>query len=201
MNQVKKVIVSMVALFMFFGIGSVANAQHYVEKGETLSKIAKEYGMSLNDLISLNPHITNPNMIKPNDYIVIRTKTETQKDLVDYARSLQSVTAYKYGGTNPPYSTDCSGWAQYVFKKFGVSLPRVSRDQAKTGTPVKFQDLQIGDLMFFSTRADKVVSHVGIYMGNDYFISNLNEEKDVEILSSWGTWAQKFFLWGARHKL
>jgi cell wall-associated NlpC family hydrolase len=195
------VIVSMVALFMFFGIGSVANAQHYVEKGETLSKIAKEYGMSLNDLISLNPHITNPNMIKPNDYIVIRTKTETQKDLVDYARSLQSVTAYKYGGTNPPYSTDCSGWAQYVFKKFGVSLPRVSRDQAKTGTPVKFQDLQIGDLMFFSTRADKVVSHVGIYMGNDYFISNLNEEKDVEILSSWGTWAQKFFLWGARHKL
>jgi cell wall-associated NlpC family hydrolase len=56
-------------------------------------------------------------------------------------------------------------------------------------------------LMFFSTRADKVVSHVGIYMGNDYFISNLNEEKDVEILSSWGTWAQKFFLWGARHKL
>jgi cell wall-associated NlpC family hydrolase len=201
MNQVKKVIVSMVALFMFFGIGSVANAQHYVEKGETLSKIAKEYGMSLKDLISLNPHITNPNMIKPNDYIVIRTKTETQKDLVDYARSLQSVTAYKYGGTNPPYSTDCSGWAQYVFKKFGVSLPRVSRDQAKTGTPVKFQDLQIGDLMFFSTRADKVVSHVGIYMGNDYFISNLNEEKDVEILSSWGTWAQKFFLWGARHKL
>jgi cell wall-associated NlpC family hydrolase len=201
MNQVKKVIVSMVAMFMFFGIGSVANAQHYVEKGETLSKIAKEYGMSLNDLISLNPHITNPNMIKPNDYIVIRTKTETQKDLVDYARSLQSVTAYKYGGTNPPYSTDCSGWAQYVFKKFGVSLPRVSRDQAKTGTPVKFQDLQIGDLMFFSTRADKVVSHVGIYMGNDYFISNLNEEKDVEILSSWGTWAQKFFLWGARHKL
>jgi cell wall-associated NlpC family hydrolase len=191
----------MVAMFMFFGIGSVANAQHYVEKGETLSKIAKEYGMSLNDLISLNPHITNPNMIKPNDYIVIRTKTETQKDLVDYARSLQSVTAYKYGGTNPPYSTDCSGWAQYVFKKFGVSLPRVSRDQAKTGTPVKFQDLQIGDLMFFSTRADKVVSHVGIYMGNDYFISNLNEEKDVEILSSWGTWAQKFFLWGARHKL
>jgi cell wall-associated NlpC family hydrolase len=201
MNQVKKVIVSMVALFMFFGIGSVANAQHYVEKGETLSKIAKEYGMSLKDLISLNPHITNPNMIKPNDYIIVRTKTETQKDLVDYARSLQSVTAYKYGGTNPPYSTDCSGWAQYVFKKFGVSLPRVSRDQAKTGTPVKFQDLQIGDLMFFSTRADKVVSHVGIYMGNDYFISNLNEEKDVEILSSWGTWAQKFFLWGARHKL
>jgi peptidoglycan DL-endopeptidase LytE len=200
-QTVKKILISMFAICMVFGISSKASAQHYVQTGETLSKIAKEYGMSLSDIISLNPHIENPNIIHPNDYIIVRTKTEPQKDLVDYARSLQSVTAYSYGGQNPPYSTDCSGWVQYVYKKFGVNLPRVSRDQAKTGLPVKFQDLQIGDLMFFSTRADKVISHVGIYMGNDYFISNLNEEKDVEIMSSWGSWAQRYFLWGARHKL
>jgi len=193
--------VPMLALLMVLGISTQASAQHYVEKGETLSKIAKEYGMTLSDIISLNPHIENPNVIHPNDYIIVRTKTETQKDLVDYARSLQSVTAYSYGGQNFPYETDCSGWAQGVFKKFGVSLPRVSRDQAKTGTPVKFDQLQIGDLMFFSTRADKTITHVGIYMGNDYWISNLNEEKDVEILSTWGSWSQKYFLWGTRHKL
>jgi len=198
---VKKFMVPMLALLMVLGISTQASAQHYVEKGETLSKIAKEYGMTLSDIISLNPHIENPNVIHPNDYIIVRTKTETQKDLVDYARSLQSVTAYSYGGQNFPYETDCSGWAQGVFKKFGVSLPRVSRDQAKTGTPVKFDQLQIGDLMFFSTRADKTITHVGIYMGNDYWISNLNEEKDVEILSTWGSWSQKYFLWGTRHKL
>jgi LysM repeat protein len=201
MQKVKKIIVPFLALCMVFGIGSQAHAQHYVKSGESLSKIAKEHGMSLKDLISLNPHIENPNIIHVNDYIVIRSQTEKQKDLVDYARSIQSVTAYKYGGQNAPYETDCSGWAQHVYKKFGVNLPRVSRDQAKTGTPIKFQDLQIGDLMFFSTRQDKVISHVGIYMGNDYFISNLNEVKDVEIMSSWGSWAQKYFMWGARHKL
>jgi cell wall-associated NlpC family hydrolase len=200
-NQVKKMIGSLVAICLVFGIGSVANAQHYVKSGESLSKIAKQYGMTLSDLISLNPHIENPNIIHPNDYLVIRTKDAKAKDLVDYARSTQSVTAYKYGGTNAPYETDCSGWAQHVFKKFGVDLPRVSRDQAKTGQPVTFQELQLGDLMFFSTRADKTITHVGIYMGNDYWISNLNEEKDVEILSTWGSWAQKYFLWGARHKL
>lgn len=189
------------AVFMVFMISSVASAQHYVKQGDTLSKIAKENNMTLKDIISLNPHIANPNAIKPNDYIIIRSKTETQKDLVDYARSLQSVTAYVYGGQNAPYETDCSGWAQFVFKKFGVDLPRVSRDQAKTGTPVKFQDLQIGDLMFFSTRADKVITHTGIYMGHDFWISNLNEKKDVEILSTWGSWAQDYFLWGARHKM
>ena len=91
----------MAAIFIF-GAASTASAQHYVEKGETLSIIAKANKMTLKDLISLNPHIENPNKINPNDYIVIRSAAEPQKDLVDYARSLQSVTAYVYGGKNAP---------------------------------------------------------------------------------------------------
>lgn len=197
----KKIITTLAALAAVFTFSSAASAQHYVEKGESLYKISQEYKMSLADLISLNKHIKDPNKIKVGDYIVIRSEVETAADLTDYAKSLQSVTAYKYGGQNPPYETDCSGWAQHVFKKFGVSLPRVSRDQAKTGTPVKFENLQIGDLMFFSTRADKVITHVGIYLGNDYWISNLNEKTDVEILSTWGKWSRENFLYGARHKL
>jgi len=200
-NMAKKLIVSALTLFLVFGIATAASAQHYVKKGDTMGAIAKQYNMTLKDLISLNPHIKNANVIQPNDYIIIRSKTEPQKDLVDYARSLQYVTTYVYGGQEFPTKTDCSGWAQGIFKKFGVELPRVSRDQAKTGTPVKFQDLQVGDLMFFSTRADKRITHTGIYLGNDYWISNLNETKDVEIMSSFNTWTQKYFLWGSRHKL
>jgi cell wall-associated NlpC family hydrolase len=196
-----KLLASVFAAFLILGAAQAAHAQHYVESGDTMSKIAKEYNMSLKDLIQLNPHISNPNVIHPNDYIVIRTQSEPQKDLTDYARSLQDVTAYSYGGQEAPIKTDCSGWVQHIFGKFGVKLPRTSGEQAKTGTPIKFQQLQIGDLMFFSTRADKKITHVGIYLGNDYWISNLNEEKDVEILSNWGAWTQKYFLWGARHKL
>jgi cell wall-associated NlpC family hydrolase len=197
----KYLLASGFALFLTLAISTVASAQVYVEKGDTMAKIAKENKMSLADLISLNPHIKNPNLIHPNDYIIIRSRVEAKKDLVDYARSLQDVTAYKFGGNAFPNSTDCSGWVQGVFKKFGVELPRVSREQAKTGTPVTFQELQLGDLMFFSTRADKVITHVGIYMGNDYWISNLNENKDVEILSTWGRWAQDYFLWGTRYEI
>jgi len=191
----------MIALLLTFGIAESAHAQHYVKKNETLGSIAREHRMKLADLISLNKHIKNPNMIQINDYIIVREPEQTARNVVEYARSLQSITAYSYGGQNFPYQTDCSGFVQGVYKKFGVSLPRVSRDQAKTGTPVKFQDLQIGDLMFFSTRKDHVITHTGIYMGDDLWISNLNEKKDVEILSSWGTWSQQYFQWGTRYKL
>lgn len=199
----KRLLISLFAFSLTFMIfGTAAHAQHYVEKGETLGTIAKENKMSLKDLISLNPHIKNPNLIHVNDYIIVRTPEEKAKNIVEYARSLQDITAYSYGGQNFPKNTDCSGFVQGVYRKFGITLPRVSRDQAKTGTPVKFQDLQIGDLMFFSTDTkNHIITHVGIYMGNDFWISNLNTVKDVEILSTWGKWSQDYFQWGTRYKL
>lgn len=197
----KKIIVVAVALSLSLAFAKVGHAQHYVKSGESLSKIAVKYQMSLKDLISLNPHFKNPNVIHIGDYVIIRSKAEPERDLVDYAKSLQDVTAYKFGGNNFPYEVDCSAWAKGIYKKFGVELPRVSRDQARTGEPVAFTELQVGDLMFFSTRPDKTITHTGIYMGDNYFISNLNEAKDVEILSTWGRWTQDYFMWGARHKM
>lgn len=190
-----------VSIFLSLSFVTTGHAQHYVKSGETMYEIAYKHKMSLKDLVSLNPHIKNPNQIRVGDYIVIRSGVETQKDLVDYARSLQDVTAYVYGGNNFPYEVDCSAWVKGIYQKFGVSLPRVSRDQAKTGQAVSFKQLEIGDLMFFSTRPDKTITHVGIYMGNDYWISNLNAEKDVKIFSTWGRWTQDNFLWGTRYKL
>lgn len=197
----KKIIATALSFSLFFGFSQIGHAQHYVKPKETMYGIAKEHKMSLKDLISLNPHIANPNKIQVDDYIIIRSGSETKKDMVDYARSLQDITAYSYGGQNAPYSTDCSGWVQYVFGKFGVKLPRTSALQAKTGKPVKFAELQIGDLMFFSTRADKIITHVGINLGNDFWISNLNSAKDVQVLSSWGSWSQKYFMWGTRYEM
>lgn len=197
----KKSIIIFVTTLLTISFANISHAQVYVEKGDTLAKIASENHMTLKDIISLNPHITNPNRIVPGDYIVVRSVVEKQKDLVDYAKSLQEATVYQYGGQNAPYLTDCSGWTQYIYKKFGITLPRTAASQAVTGKPVKFQDLQIGDLMFFSTRPDHKITHSGIYMGDNYWISNLNEKMDVEILSTWGKWTRAYFQWGARHEL
>ncbi len=69
---------------------------------------------------------------------------------------------YRFGGNNPATGLDCSSFTQLVYKQLGVSLPRVSRDQAKVGVRVSAEDARPGDLVFFGSP----VHHVGIYAGN-----------------------------------
>lgn len=73
---------------------------------------------------------------------------------------------YAWGGTTPS-GFDCSGYVQYVYAHFGVSLPRVSEDQQNVGKYVSRGDLQPGDLVFFGDPAH----HVGIYVGNGNMIN------------------------------
>jgi len=74
---------------------------------------------------------------------------------------------YRYAGSTTN-GFDCSGFTSYVFKKFGVDLPRRSADQATVGEKVAKADLRPGDLVFFNTDG-KGISHVGIYMGEGKF--------------------------------
>lgn len=70
-------------------------------------------------------------------------------------------TRYKYGGNRPGQGFDCSGYVSYVYQKYGVDLPRVSREQAKQGSKVKRKDAAPGDLVYFGPRKGKI-THVGI---------------------------------------
>src|SRR4029078_3571735 len=100
------------------GFATIASAEYTVKAGDTLTGIAKQYGMSYADLKSLNPQIKNPNLIKVNDYINVRSGNKA-KDLVDYARSLQDVTTYVYGGQQnqaPPLRTDYIGCRTDIYK-------------------------------------------------------------------------------------
>ncbi len=73
---------------------------------------------------------------------------------------------YLWGGEKPETGFDCSGLVRYVFLQHGIDLPHYSGYQFKMGKPVETDELQPGDLVFFGNP----VHHVGIYVGNGYFI-------------------------------
>lgn len=83
---------------------------------------------------------------------------------VDRARA-QLGKRYQWGGTGPN-GFDCSGLTQTAWRAAGVTIPRVSRDQAARLPSVSRADLQPGDLVFFN----RPVNHVGIYAGNGELI-------------------------------
>ena len=75
---------------------------------------------------------------------------------------------YKNGGSDPT-GFDCSGFTQYVFWQHGILLPREVKDQYEMGREVKPDEIEPGDLIFFSTVA-RGASHVGIALDGGEFV-------------------------------
>jgi len=112
---------------------------------------------------------------------------------------------YDFGADPYPQSGrfDCSTFTQYLFKKQGISLSRTARAQAKQGITVSRKSLRKGDLMFFYVpgrfKNNKVVGHVGIYMGNQRMIHASPEPKDgVQITSINKAYWKRTYLKSAR---
>jgi len=78
-------------------------------------------------------------------------------------------TPYKYGGTSKE-GTDCSGMVLSIYKKlYSIDTKRSAYDLWQQSSTVKKDNLKSGDLVFFKINF-KQVSHVGIYIANDYFV-------------------------------
>ncbi len=72
---------------------------------------------------------------------------------------------YVWGGSSPATGFDCSGFVSYVFAQVGVYLPHHAASQYSYGTPVSYDQLAPGDLVFFDG-----LGHVGIYIGGGQFV-------------------------------
>lgn len=76
---------------------------------------------------------------------------------------------YRSGGIGPD-NYDCSGLTYSLYlNSAGIELNRVSKDQAKNGTPVKKSELIPGDLVFFKASGPNI-GHVGLYIGDGQMI-------------------------------
>jgi cell wall-associated NlpC family hydrolase len=84
----------------------------------------------------------------------------------------------------------------YVFAQNGVKVPRTVSEQYQAGLQVAPDQLQPGDLVFFSTVAPGA-SHVGIAIGGDEFVHAPSQRGEVRVerLNS-SYWAPRYV--GAR---
>lgn len=83
---------------------------------------------------------------------------------------------YVSGGTSLTQGADCSGFTWAVYKHFGITIPRVSRDQAKGGKSVSINSIQAGDIIYYG-------DHVGIYIGNGQIVHASGVKTGIKISS------------------
>ena len=119
-----------------------------------------------------------------------KVSAATSNEIATYAENLYG-TPYKFGGTTTS-GFDCSGYIRYVFNNFNISLPRTSEDQFRVGTTISKDNLQPGDLVFFANTYKKGISHTGIYLGNNEFISAKSRGVLKANLKTDPYWAPKY---------
>jgi cell wall-associated NlpC family hydrolase len=139
-------------------IGNFASRQDAVEKAETLksARVIEDYFI-----------------LAPGDYAAAMYEgmddARLRQELLRTAERFIGVP-YRWGGESTTDGFDCSGLTMVVYQLNGLELPRTSADQWRAGRPVDRREMALGDLVFFSARGGRHISHVGIYLGGDRFL-------------------------------
>jgi hypothetical protein len=143
----------------------------------------------------LDPWVVhNPTTAVDSAASIGRQVRDTTSGLVVSAMNFLGVP-YRRGGNSSDDGFDCSGFTRHVYEStLGLLLPRKVDDQARASgfSPVKRDELQPGDLVFFNTLR-RTFSHVGIYIGEGKFIHAPRSGAEVRV-ESMGVkyWAKRF---------
>jgi len=116
--------------------------------------------------------------------------------VVSIAKSYMGRVKYKFGVRNPSKLIfDCSSFTEFVFAKVGVDLKWGTKYQKSAGSFVSKGNLRKGDLVFFDTIGsnNKVINHVGIYIGGGQFIHDTPSKNGLAINSlTSGYWSTHY---------
>ncbi len=113
-------------------------------------------------------------LVPKNQAAIVKNRTIYQpQEIVAVAKQFTGAP-YLWGGMSVR-GIDCSGLTYMAYFSQGYYLPRDAQDQFKVGVPVTKDQLQAGDLVFFST-VDPGPSHVGIYLQDGFFLNARTKE-------------------------
>lgn len=117
-------------------------------------------------------------------------RKEQQSYNIDYSNAIVNYALqfngnpYVYGGNSLTNGTDCSGFTQGVYRNFGIYLPRTASDQASVGITISYNNIQPGDLVFYSGNGGYSITHVAIYIGGGKIIHAQTPSDGIGITSA-----------------
>lgn len=104
------------------------------------------------------------------DILHVRPKDIRNKKLFLFLESWKNVT-YKYGGNSLQEGTDCSGFVHQLYQSvYDLNVKRNAAQLYEESKHIRQRKLKEGNLVFFITLGGKKVSHVGVYLTNNYFV-------------------------------
>ena len=189
------------------------SSQYVIKRGDTLSKIASQVGLSVQQLKSYNnltsdlifagqtlsltqksgsASVSQPASGKNQSNPIVQTGapvvSQSIAAVINEAKKLVG-TPYVWGGSTVS-GFDCSGFIYYVFNKAGQSMNRTSA-QGYYDRSYEVNTPQVGDLVFFENTYKAGISHLGVYLGNNQFIHAGSDGVQISSVSS-GYWKQHF---------
>lgn len=171
---------------------ATSTGTYTIKSGDTLSKIASTYKMSVSQLKQLNnlksdlifpgqklkvsatEKVTNTGNTNSTSNASKPTFISTGNSEQSYASKVVSASKnliglpYVWGGSTTA-GFDCSGFVYYVLNQSGKSIARYSAEGYYDRS--YYVDVpSIGDIVYFKNTYKQGISHLGIYIGNNEFI-------------------------------
>jgi cell wall-associated NlpC family hydrolase len=85
-----------------------------------------------------------------------------REELINFAKEYMGIT-YRSASIDPGVGFDCSGFVYFVFKHYGIDVPRSSREYEFKGEPLSPGEFKVGDvLVFYGYQDSTMIGHVGI---------------------------------------
>lgn len=88
--------------------------------------------------------------------------SDEREAVIAYAKKYMG-TKYCYASSDPDKGFDCSGFVNFVYSHFDITLPRSSSGFEHIGKTLKPEEFKVGDIVvFYGYRDHDSVGHVGI---------------------------------------
>lgn len=141
------------------------------------------------------------NLASNTDKLVAGMSNAQKLEYVIYIAQQQLGKKYVFGSAGTK-TFDCSGLTMYCFKQIGVSLRHSAYSEGYNSNHQKISaisSMRRGDLVFFNTMSDgDLCDHVGIYLGNNYFIHASSGAAKVVVSNLGSGYYNRVFSWGRR---